>query len=253
MNMFTNFFKWLSQNKEWFFPTVIPTVISAATSLFIFRKSKHEKLRGIRAITQTTVEFGMVNIKVTKVPGEDDGNGTAIVKLGYLGSAFVDAPQRPVIYKDKVSALPTLGRQFIPKIISQEFKPKANITNPDDFHDYSNKLEYEIVGHKNEPLSFVGKVVITRELQEQQGFIGLHIPHYVKQMIVQIDISEAKFIKNYNGKSQLKNTTNNNATIMQTFNELSMTYTITVINAPKDCDLVFAWENEKQNHNIHAK
>ena len=165
--------------------------------------------------------------------------------MRYLGSAFVDAPQRPVIYKDKVSALPTIGRQFIPKIISQEFKPHANITNPDDFKQYSNKLEYEIVGPKNEPLSFVGKVAITRELQEKQGFIGLHIPHYVKQMIVQIDISEAKFIKNYNGESQLKNAPINNVTIMQTFNELSMTYTITVINAPKDSDLVFAWENNE--------
>gem|GEM_PF-5036461 len=64
-------------------------------------------------------------------------------------------------------------------------------------------------------------------------------------MIVQIDISEAKFIKNYNGESQLKNAPINNVTIMQTFNELSMTYTITVINAPKDSDLVFAWENNE--------
>ena len=226
--------EWLSQ----FFSGMAGAVITAVTSIVIFFKSR-QKLRGI---TQTTVEFGMVNIKVK---GKDDGNGTAIVELRYLGSAFVDAPQRPVIYKDIASALPTKGREFTPEILSQEFQPEAKILNIDSFKKYSNLLQYEIVGPKNEPLSFVGQIVITRELQEKQGFIGLHIPHYVKYMIVQIDISEAIFIKNYNGKSQLKNAALNNATIMQTFNELSMTYTITVFNAPKDSDLVFAWKNDE--------
>lgn len=233
--------EWLSQNKEWFFPfigTILGAIIASVTSIFIAKKSQKK----LRSITQTTIEYGRVNIKVD---GEEDENGRALVKLRYLGSSLVDAPQRPVRYQDIVNTRSGKDQKFTPEILAQEFKPEATILNKEDFERYSNCLKYELIGPKNEPLSFVGKIEATRELHRKQGFIGLHIPYYVRYMVVQIDISEAKFIKDYNGESQLKNTSINNATIMQTFNELSMTYTIIVINAPGNSDLVFAWKNDE--------
>ena len=184
---------------------------------------------------QTTVEYGMVNIKVK---GEECENGTAKVDLKYLGSSLVDAPQRPVKYRDRVTALSD-------KILGQQFVPEAKILNEDNFNRYSNYLEYEITGPEDKPLFFTGSVVVNRILQKKQALIGLHIPYYTKQLVVNIDITEASFIQGYKGKARFINIDPNDVPeITQTFNKLSMTYTLNIKNI-KSSDLIFAWKNDE--------
>ena len=186
-----------------------------------------------------TIEYGMVHIKVKGTP-DDCEQGTATVT--YLGSSLVDADQRPVTYKDRVKA-----REAFNTILAQEFDPEIKILNK-DFEEYRNDLDYELTGPENEPLSFVGGICVKRKLQRKSGFIALHIPYTVKYMIVQIDVSKAQCIKEYHGNAILRNMINNkpnDVPIPHTFNKLCQTYTITVQNAPKDSDLIFAWENDE--------
>ena len=105
-------------------------------------------------VDEITIKYGMVNIKIKKAPTED---GMAIVI--YHGSSLVDAPHRPVKYQDEVKASND-------KILFYEFKPKEKILNKDKFEEYRNILKYEITGPDNEPLFFIGDVIVSRKLQE---------------------------------------------------------------------------------------
>lgn len=197
------------------------------------------EIKSKRPFTQT-IEYGMVNIKV-KGSKEECENGTATVT--YLGSSLVDADQRPIIYEDQVKA--GGGKN----ILAQEFTPEAEILNYETFEKYKNNLIYKLTGPENEPLSFVGGIRVRRKLQQKGGFVGLHIPYNAKYMIVQIDVSEAQCIKEYidkyNGIARLMNGKDRDNPIPYTFNKLSQTYTITIQDATKGSDLVFAWENNE--------
>ena len=183
-------------------------------------------------VDEITIKYGMVNIKIKKAPTED---GMAIVI--YHGSSLVDAPHRPVKYQDEVKASND-------KILFYEFKPKEKILNKDKFEEYRNILKYEITGPDNEPLFFIGDVIVSRKLPE--GNIGLHIPYYAKYMMVNIDISDAQFIKN--GKATFINSDSENLpSITQTFNELSKTYSLSIKNVPRS-DLIFTWKNQDKEN-----
>lgn len=181
-------------------------------------------------VDETTVKYGMVNIKV-----QESGPATVI----YHGSSLVDAPHRPVIYEDIVMASKD-------KIISYEFEPKAKILNPDAFEQNRNILRYELTGPKNEPLFFIGDICVSRTLQRKQGNIGLHIPYYTRYLMVNIDISAAQFIQN--GKAIFINGDSKDfPPITQTFNKLSMTYSLSIRNVPRS-DLIFTWKSDEEEN-----
>ena len=185
-------------------------------------------------VDDITIKYGMVNIKIKETPTED---GTATVI--YHGTSLVDAPRRPVKYEDIVMASKD-------KILFYEFKPKAKILNPDAFEQNRNILRYELIGPENGPLFFIGDIIVSRKLQKKQGNIGLHIPYYAKYMMVNIDISDAQFIKN--GKATFINSDSENLpSITQTFNELSMTYSLSIKNVPRS-DLIFTWKNQDKEN-----
>lgn len=185
-------------------------------------------------VDDITIKYGMVNIKIKETPTED---GTATVI--YHGTSLVDAPHRPVKYEDIVMASKD-------KILFYEFKPKAKILNPDAFEQNRNILRYELIGPENGPLFFIGDIIVSRKLQKKQGNIGLHIPYYAKYMMVNIDISDAQFIKN--GKATFINSDSENLpSITQTFNELSKTYSLSIKNVPRS-DLIFTWKNQDKEN-----
>lgn len=197
------------------------------------KKVKKDNLSSIQnPLTKTIVEYGMVNIKV-KGTVEECENGSATVT--YLGSSLVDSPYKPVTYQDRVVA--TSG------IISQKFTPEAIVFNEDQFKRNPTYLEYEIVATDAESkLSFTGEIVVHQRLQKKKGGIGLHIPYNAQYLIVNINIAEAPFIRDYNGAAKLIDR-NDVKIINATFNESSKTYTITLNNAPANSNIAFEWEN----------
>lgn len=193
-----------------------------------------QELDGANSLHDIKIKYGTVHIKIRET--EKGGNGTAIVT--YHGSSLVDAPHRPVMYRDRVRALPD-------KIIAQEFEPKATIVNEYEFKQYSNDLVYELElkGSNDEPLYYIGDVVVSRKMQA--GNIGLNIPYDAVYLIVNVDMSEAPFIQGCKWQALLKYGSNLTPIDKTFFSKLSKTYTIRVDNVKAGSNIVFCWKNDE--------
>lgn len=184
---------------------------------------------------ETTIEHGMVVIKV-RGSKEECENGQA--KLMSFGSLLVDSPKKPVKYKDTMRA--DSG------IFGYNFTPKFNV-DKDRYERTSHRvLEYEIsaLDSKNK-LACTGELLTHQELQKKKGGLAFPIPYHAKNLIVQIDITDAKFIRDYNVEANLKKLGVSPKQKPMHFNPLTWTYTIKVDEAPAESNIAFEWKNDE--------
>lgn len=196
--------EWLSQNKEWMFSGI--GVVGFSFIFYLFKWIfKHVK-------QGTTIEHGVVVIKV-KGTKEECENGTA--KLISFGSLLVDSLDKPVKYKDTIRA--NSG------ILSYNFTPKVKVDKERLERTEYHVLEYEISAlDERNKLACTGEIVTHQKLQKKKGGLAFRIPYYARHLIVQIDITDAKFIRDYNGKAKRKGGLNHVEPILSQFNPLTM-------------------------------
>ena len=189
-------------------------------------------------VSEQTMLYYHIDIKV-RGSVYDCERGTAVVS--YTGSALVTSPENKCIYKDRVKT--ERGIQSI------KFYPSAEILSQKEFNRNPNITEYRIKSDTNK-LFFNGEVVVNALLQRRNGEVALHIPYFAKYGSVTIDISEAKFIKEYNGLPYLsftKSDSKNERTPVGNlqFYENTFTYIFSAENIPSDSNLEFEWNSEK--------
>lgn len=188
-------------------------------------------------ISEQTMLYYHVDIKV-RGSVYDCERGRAVVS--YTGSALVISPKDKCVYKDRVKA--ERGIQTI------KFYPCVEITSQDEFDRSPGTTDYMIKSDTNK-LFFNGEVVVNALLQRRSGGVALHIPYFAKYVSVTIDISEAKFIKEYNGLPYLSITKADSKTERTPvknlqFYENTFTYILSVENVPSDSNLGFEWKSE---------
>lgn len=182
----------------------------------------------------TFIEYGVVNIKVNGSVEEcEDGRAT----VTYLGSSHVVSMEQ-VEYKDHVVVASTQNS----KIVSTEFAPKETVLRREKYNDNLTFLEYKLTA-PDRKLDFTAKIVVNQLLQKKKGGIGLHIPYFTKYLIIKIDISEAPFIKQYNGIAKLIYIKTVRS-IDYNYDEKLKTYTFTIKNALPNSDMAFEWGND---------
>lgn len=188
--------------------------------------------------TEQTMLYYHVDIKV-RGSVYDCERGAAVVS--YTGSALVTSPEDKCIYKDRVKT--ERGIQSI------KFYPSAEIVSQKEFNRNPNITDYKIKSDTSK-LFFNGEVVVNALLQRRNGGVALHIPYFAKYVSVTIDISEAKFIKEYNGLPYLSFTkpdSKTERTLVKNlqFYENTFTYIFSAENIPSDSNLEFEWNSEK--------
>lgn len=193
-------------------------------------------VKGTRAIerklTETIMNYYHISIKVRGSVIEcEQGRATAT----YTGSALVDAPEYPVVYRDRLKT--GFG------ILHQQFFPEARMLNESQFRRNPIELEYEIRGPKNEKLFFTGKIATNAQLRKDMGGTGLHIPYFAEYVTVEIDLSDAAFITEYNGSAVLEYDGKKMPIEDVHFCNNSRTYFISAKDVPANSDIMFNWNN----------
>lgn len=227
---------------RWIFSGVGGTILGVLLTYYLnylTQKDKVDVLQESHTITQTTIEYETVNIKV-KGTFEECENSTATVT--YLVSSVVDSPEKekPVKYIDEVIVAQIPNS----KIVSHKFTPKATVLNKDQFKRNPTFLRFEIINPDAKSKLFgTGEIVVNQQLAKKQGGIGLRIPYDAQYLIVNIDISEAPFIRDYNWEAKLKNR-NETKTLEPIVHESSMTYTFKLEDTKANSEIAFEWKND---------
>lgn len=193
-------------------------------------------VRGTRAVerklTETIMNYYHVTIKIRGSVIEcEQGRATTT----YTGSALVDAPEYPVVYRDRVKT--GFGIQH------QQFFPEARVVNKDEFQRNPIVLEYEVRGRENEKLFFTGEITTNAMLRKDKGGTGLHIPYFTEYVTIELDLSDASFISEYNGSAVLEHDGNKIPVEDVHFCENSKTYFISAKDVPANANIMFNWNN----------
>ncbi|MBD5441940.1 MAG: DUF4062 domain-containing protein [Treponema sp.] len=184
--------------------------------------------------TETVMNYYHVHIKIHGSVIECE-QGQAVVT--YTGSALVDAPEYPVVYRDRVRT--GFGIQH------QQFSPKATVRNKDEFRRNPILLDYEIKGSENDKLFFTGEIVTNAQLRKDIGGTGLHIPYFAEYVAIELDISTVRFFQDYNGKAFLQSGEKETPIKDVQFCTNSGKYVISAKNVPANSNIMFKWNNVK--------
>lgn len=182
--------------------------------------------------TETVMNYYHVHIKIHGSVIECE-QGQAVVT--YTGSALVDAPEYPVVYRDRVRT--GFGIQH------QQFSPKATVRNKDEFRRNPILLDYEIKGSENDKLFFTGEIVTNAQLRKDIGGTGLHIPYFAEYVAIELDISDVRFFQDYNGKAFLQSGEKEIPIKDVQFCSNSGKYVISTKNVPANSNIMFKWNN----------
>lgn len=193
-----------------------------------------------RKLTETIMKYYHVTIKVRgSIVDCEQGRATTT----YTGSALVDAPEYPVVYRDRVKT--GFGIQH------QQFFPAARVLNANEFRRNPIELEYEVRGGENEKLFFTGEITTNAQLRKDMGGTGLHIPYFAEYVTIELDLSDTSFISEYNGSAVLEHDGNRTPIEDVHFCENSKTYFISAKDVPANANIMFNWNNmiesEKEN------
>lgn len=185
-----------------------------------------------RKLTETIMNYYHITIKVRGSVIEcEQGRAT----ITYTGSALVDAPEYPVVYRDRVKTGFGIQRQ--------QFFPEARVLNKDEFQRNPIVLEYEVRGRENEKLFFTGEITTNAMLRKDKGGTGLHIPYFTEYVTIELDLSDASFISEYNGSAVLEHDGNSTSMEDVHFCENSKTYFISAKDVPANANIMFNWNN----------
>lgn len=185
-----------------------------------------------RKLTETIMNYYHITIKVRGSIIEcEQGRATTT----YTGSALVDAPEYPVVYRDRVKT--GFGIQH------QQFFPAARVLNANEFRRNPIELEYEVRGRENEKLFFTGEITTNAQLRRDMGGTGLHIPYFAEYVTIELDLSDASFISEYNGSAVLEHDGNRTPVEDVHFCENSTTYFISAKDVPANANIMFSWNN----------
>lgn len=182
--------------------------------------------------TETVMNYYHVHIKIHGSVMECE-QGQAVVT--YTGSALVDAPEYPVVYRDRVRT--GFGIQH------QQFLPEATVRNQDEFRRNPILLEYEIKGSESDKLFFTGEIVTNAQLRKDIGGTGLHIPYFAEYVAIELDISAVRFFQDYNGKAFLQSGEKETPIKDVQFCSNSGKYVISAKNVPANANIMFKWNN----------
>ncbi|MBD5438844.1 MAG: DUF4062 domain-containing protein [Treponema sp.] len=183
---------------------------------------------------ETVMNYYHVHIKIHGSVMECE-QGRAVVT--YTGSALVDAPEYPVVYRDRVRT--GFGIQH------QQFSPKATVRNQDEFRRNPILLEYEIKGSESDKLFFTGEIMTNAQLRKDIGGTGLHIPYFAEYVAIELDISAVRFFQDYNGKAFLQSGEKEIPIKDVQFCSNSWKYVISAKNVPANSNIMFKWNNVK--------
>ncbi|MDE7227105.1 MAG: DUF4062 domain-containing protein [Treponemataceae bacterium] len=184
--------------------------------------------------TETVMNYYHVHIKIHGSVMECE-QGQAVVT--YTGSALVDAPEYPVVYRDRVRT--GFGIQH------QQFLPEATVRNKDEFRRNPILLDYEIKGSESDKLFFTGEIVTNAQLRKDIGGTGLHIPYFAEYVAIELDISAVRFFQDYNGKAFLQSGEKETPIKDVQFCTNSGKYVISAKNVPANSNIMFKWNNVK--------
>ncbi|MDE6349599.1 MAG: DUF4062 domain-containing protein [Treponemataceae bacterium] len=182
--------------------------------------------------TETVMNYYHVHIKIHGSVMECE-QGQAVVT--YTGSALVDAPEYPVVYRDRVRT--GFGIQH------QQFLPEATVRNKDEFRRNPILLDYEIKGSESDKLFFTGEIVTNAQLRKDIGGTGLHIPYFAEYVAIELDISAVRFFQDYNGKAFLQSGEKEIPIKDVQFCTNSGKYVISAKNVPANANIMFKWNN----------
>ncbi|MBD5432691.1 MAG: DUF4062 domain-containing protein [Treponema sp.] len=181
---------------------------------------------------ETVMNYYHVHIKIHGSVMECE-QGQAVVT--YTGSALVDAPEYPVVYRDRVRT--GFGIQH------QQFLPEATVCNQDEFRRNPILLDYEIKGSESDKLFFTGEIVTNAQLRKDIGGTGLHIPYFAEYVAIELDISAVRFFQDYNGKVFLQSGEKEIPIKDVQFCSNSGKYVISAKNIPANANIMFKWNN----------
>lgn len=184
--------------------------------------------------TETVMNYYHVHIKIRGSVMECE-QGQAVVT--YTGSALVDAPEYPVVYRDRVRT--GFGIQH------QQFSPEATVRNRDEFRRNPILLDYEIKGSESDKLFFTGEIVTNAQLRKDIGGTGLHIPYFAEYVAIELDISDVRFFQDYNGKAFLQSGEKETPIKDVQFCSSSGKYVISAKKVPANANIMFKWNNVK--------
>ncbi len=184
--------------------------------------------------TETVMNYYHVHIKIRGSVMECE-QGQAVVT--YTGSALVDAPEYPVIYRDRIRT--GFGIQH------QQFLPKATVRNQDEFRRNPILLDYEIKGTEKDKLFFTGEIVTNAQLRRDIGGTGLHIPYFAEYVAIELDISDVRFFQDYNGKAFLQSGEKETPIKDVQFCSNSGKYVVSAKEVPANANIMFKWNNVK--------
>lgn len=186
----------------------------------------------IKRPTETVMNYYHVHIKIHGSVIECE-QGQAVVT--YTGSALVDAPEYPVVYRDRMRT--GFGIQH------QQFLPAATVRNQDEFRRNPILLDYEIKGSESDRLFFTGEIVTNAQLRRDIGGAGLHIPYFAEYVAIELDISDVRFFQDYNGKAFLQSGEKETPIKDVQFCSNSGKYVISAKNVPANSNIMFKWNN----------
>ena len=192
-------------------------------------------------LLETTMEYYILNVHVSGSVTQCEKGESEII---YTGSALVDSPDKPVVYKDRIQS-------HGGNIVIHNFTPKEILIGDDNAKNPS-ILDYKITSpSENDKLFFTGEVLVCQKLERISGSIGINISYKAKYVCIFLDISKASFIRDYGAKCFVGHTNKEGAvekdydSVDIVYNPLSMTYTITARNVNKNSYIAFEWENQK--------
>lgn len=192
-------------------------------------------------LSETTMEYYILNVHVSGTVSQCEKGESEII---YIGSALVDSPDKPVVYKDRIQS-------HGGDIFAHNFTPREILIGDDNAKNPS-ILDYKITSSsENDKLFFAGEVLVRQKLEKVSGSIGINISYKAKYVCIFLDISKTPFIRDYGAKVFVGHTNKEGVvekdydSVDITYNQLSMTYTITARNVNKNSYVAFEWENQK--------
>ncbi|MBO7127876.1 hypothetical protein J6W78_10100 [bacterium] len=193
-----------------------------------------------------SMKCGVINISVFVENSEKQDQKTEFAKVTYFISSFFYSPEKPVTFRANVRVNP--DKSFEKLIDFQHFEPPVKVLNDRN----ASYKEYEIkdTAHNSDELFFTGEIITWQKLwrnDSSKGGISFTFPYYANYFIINIDISQAKFIRDYHCVPKLYNNKNRELNLVYFFNEDSYIYTMQIPKAEAGSNMAFEWEKKQEN------